>query len=105
MIVRIWHGRTRRERADEYGAFLTLRAIPDYRGTDGNLDVAVLRRDEGEVSHFLTVTRWESEHAIHAFAGSEVLKAKYYDEDKDFLLDFEDEVQHYTVVARASSEG
>ena len=37
MIVRIWHGRTRDERADEYGAFLTLRAIPDYRGTAGNL--------------------------------------------------------------------
>jgi heme-degrading monooxygenase HmoA len=104
MIVRIWHGRTRRERADEYAAFLTMRAIPDYRGTAGNLDVAILRRDEGAVSHFLTVTRWESEDVIRAFAGNEVLKAKYYAEDKDFLLDFEDEVQHYTVVARASED-
>ncbi len=105
MIVRIWHGRTRCDRADEYGAFLTMRAIPDYRGTAGNLDVAILRRDEGAVSHFLTVTRWESEDAIRAFAGSEVLKAKYYDEDKDFLLEFEDEVQQYAVVARASEGG
>src|SRR5215467_2956707 len=64
MIVRIWHGRTPRERADEYGAFLTMRAIPDYRDTPGNLDVAILRRDEPEASHFLTVTRWESEDAI-----------------------------------------
>ena len=104
MVVRIWHGRTRRDRADEYSAFLTVRAIPDYRGTAGNLDVAILRRDEAEVSHFLTVTRWESEDAIRAFAGSAVLKAKYYAEDKDFLLEFEDEVQHYVVVARASGE-
>ena len=104
MIVRIWHGRTPRERADEYAAFLTLRAIPDYRGTAGNLDVAILRRDEAEVSHFLTVTRWESEDAIRAFAGSEVLKAKYYGEDKDFLLEFEDQVHHYVVVARASED-
>jgi len=104
MIVRIWHGRTRRSRADEYAAFLTLRAIPDYRGTAGNLDVAVLRRDEADVSHFLTVTRWESEDAIRAFAGSDLLKAKYYAEDKEFLLEFEDEVQHYVVVARASVE-
>jgi len=104
MIVRIWHGRTRRDRADEYGAFLTLRAIPDYRGTAGNLDVTILRRDEGEVSHFLTVTRWESEDAIRAFAGREVLKAKYYAEDKDFLLEFEEQVQHYTVVARATGD-
>ena len=104
MIVRIWHGRTRRERADEYGAFLTMCAIPDYRAIAGNLDVAILRRDEGEVSHFLTVTRWSSEEAIRAFAGSEVLKAKYYPEDKDFLLEFEDRVQHYTLVARASGD-
>jgi len=104
MIVRIWHGRTRLDRADEYGAFLTLRAIPDYRSTAGNLDVAILRRDEGEVSHFLTLTRWESEDAIRAFAGNEVLKAKYYPEDKDFLLEFEGQVQHYTVVARATED-
>jgi heme-degrading monooxygenase HmoA len=101
VIVRIWHGRTRRDRADEYGAFLTMRAIPDYRDTPGNLDVAILRRDEPEVSHFLTVTRWESEDAISAFAGAEVLKAKYYPEDRDFLLEFEPEVHHYAVVARA----
>jgi heme-degrading monooxygenase HmoA len=104
MIVRIWHGRTARERADDYAAFLTLRAIPDYRGTAGNLEVAILRRDEAGVSHFLTVTRWESEDAIRAFAGSELLKAKYYAEDKDFLLEFEDEVQHYVLVARASGD-
>ena len=77
----------------------------NYRGTAGNLDAAILRRDEGEESHFLTVTRWESENAIRAFAGSELLKAKYYDEDRDFLLEFEDEVQHYSVVARASAAG
>jgi heme-degrading monooxygenase HmoA len=105
MIVRIWHGRTRRDRADDYAAFLTMRAIPDYRGTPGNLDVTILRRDEGEVSHFLTLTRWQSEDAIRAFAGSDVLKAKYYVEDKEFLLDFEDQVQHHTVVARASEDG
>ena len=99
MIVRIWHGRTWRTRADEYAAFLTKRAIPDYRGVAGNLDVSILRRDEGDVSHFLTVTRWESEEAIRAFAGSDVLKAKYYPEDKGFLLEFEARVQHFSVVA------
>lgn len=103
MITRIWHGRTTRERADEYAAFLTMRAIPDYRDTPGNLDVVILRRDEGEVSHFLTVTRWESEAAIRAFAGDAVLKAKYYAEDKEFLLEFEPEVQHFVVVAAASA--
>jgi len=101
MITRIWHGRTARSRADEYSAFLTMRAIPDYRSIAGNLDVAILRRDDMDVSHFLTVTRWESEEAIRAFAGDEVLKAKYYPEDKEFLLEFEPQVQHFTVVSTA----
>jgi heme-degrading monooxygenase HmoA len=99
MILRIWHGRTRRERADEYAALLTQRAIPAYRGTAGNLEAMIVRRDEREVSHFLTISRWVSEEAIRAFAGENVLEARYFPEDKEFLLEFEPEVQHYTVVA------
>jgi heme-degrading monooxygenase HmoA len=74
------------------------------RGTAGNRELTILRRDAGEVSHFLTVTRWTSEEAIRAFAGNEVLKAKYYAEDSDFLLDFEPQVQHYSVVKGAGEE-
>ena len=65
------------------------RAIPDYRSVKGNIDVAILRRDDGDVTHFLTVTHWQSEEAIRAFAGDDLLKAKYYPEDEDFLLEFE----------------
>jgi len=102
MICRIWHGKTSRGKADAYAAFLQQRAIPDYRSVPGNLDVAVLRRDDGEVTHFLTVTHWISEQAIRAFAGDDLLKAKYYPEDEGFLLEFEPEVQHFDVVAKQS---
>jgi heme-degrading monooxygenase HmoA len=99
MICRMWHGRTLRSRADAYASFLQQRAIPDYRSVPGNLNVAVLRRDDDEVTHFLTVTHWESEDCIRAFAGSDVLSAKYYSEDDEYLLEFEPTVQHYAVVA------
>ena len=99
MICRIWHGRSLRSKADAYASFLEQRAILDYRSVPGNLSVAVLRREEGDVTHFLTVTHWESEDCIRAFAGNELLKAKYYPEDQDFLLEFEPLVQHYTVTA------
>jgi len=95
----MWHGRTLRSKADSYTRFLEQRAIPDYRSVPGNLSVAVLRRDEDGVSHFLTVTHWESESCVRAFAGDDLLRAKYYPEDKDFLLEFEPQVQHYTVMA------
>jgi heme-degrading monooxygenase HmoA len=100
MICRIWHGRTSRKRADRYALFLQQSAIPDYSSVSGNIDVTVLRRDEGDVTHFLTVTHWVSEQAIRDFAGDDILKAKYYPEDVDFLLEFEPQVQHFEVVAR-----
>ncbi len=95
MIARIWHGRTALDKADEYLAFLNERALPDYRGTAGNLGAFVLRRIDGDVAHFLTVSHWESLGAIEAFAGAEVLRAKYYSEDVNFLLEFEPYVEHY----------
>jgi heme-degrading monooxygenase HmoA len=101
MIVRIWHGRTPRGVADEYAAFLARRAIPDYRAVPGNLEAGVYRRDEGDVTHFLTVSRWASEDAIRAFAGEQLLRARYYPEDTGYLLEFEPEVQHFTVIGRA----
>jgi heme-degrading monooxygenase HmoA len=102
MICRMWHGRTLRERADDYAVFLKERAIPDYRSVPGNLNVAIMRRDDGDVTHFLTVTHWTSEQAIRAFAGEDILKAKYYPEDIEFLLEFEPKVLHFDVVAEQS---
>lgn len=99
MICRMWHGVTPRSKADAYAAFLERRAIPDYRSVPGNRHVAVLRRDEAEVTHFMTVTHWDTEESIRAFAGNDLLKAKYYPEDHDYLLEFEPRVQHYVVAA------
>jgi heme-degrading monooxygenase HmoA len=100
LIVRIWHGRTRLDRAESYAAFLDARALPDYHATPGNLGAWVLRRDATDAAHFLTVSYWESEAAIRAFAGDEPLKAKYYPEDADFLLEFEPEVVHYHLLTK-----
>ena len=103
MIVRMWHGRVPTEKAAAYRAFLNERAIPDYRSVPGNLSVYILERPEGEVTHFITLTFWESMDAIRAFAGEDVEKAKYYPEDKDFLLEFEPRVVHYEVVGQAEA--
>jgi heme-degrading monooxygenase HmoA len=103
MICRMWHGRTLRAKADAYAAFLEQRAIPDYRAVPGNLSAAVLRRDEPEITHFMTVSCWESEENIRAFAGDDLLKARYYPEDRDFLLEFEPEVRHFVVTASATA--
>ena len=99
MICRMWHGRAPRAKADAYAALLEQRALSGYRAVPGNLSAYILRRDEAEVTHFMTVTYWESEECVRAFAGDDVLSARYFPEDKQFLLEFEPSVQHYTVAA------
>jgi heme-degrading monooxygenase HmoA len=103
VIARTWHGRTAPERADEYEAFLAARAIPDYRSIAGNLGAWVLRCDAPDATHFVTLTFWESESAIRAFAGEPISAAKYYPEDAEFLLEYEPEVKHWRITSGESS--
>ena len=101
MIARIWHGRTVTTKADECLKFLIERAIPDYQSIAGNRGVTVLRRIQGEETHFLILTLWESRAAIEAFAGADIEQAKYYAEDQASLLEFVPTATHYEVCAVA----
>lgn len=94
VITRIWHGRTRAEDADEYLQFLVDTSVPDYGSVPGNLGVQIWRRKDGEVCHFWTVTRWDGYESIAKFAGDDIERAKYYPEDKNYLLEFEERVIH-----------
>ena len=95
MITRIWHGRTTTAKSDEYLNLMRTVAIPDYRSIPGNKGAYALRRIEGDTAHFLMVTFWESEDAVRAFAGDDISVAKYYDFDKNFLLEMEPTSSHY----------
>ena len=101
MIVRIWHGRVKTSNAQAYREFLNQRAIPDYQSVAGNISVHILERQEGEVTHFITMTFWRDIDSIKGFAGNDPEMAKYYLEDKDFLLEFEPTVVHYEVVGNS----
>jgi heme-degrading monooxygenase HmoA len=98
MIIRMWHGRVRNDDGRAYAEFLKQRAIPDYQSVDGNINVKILERVDGDATHFITMTTWESLDAIRAFAGENPEKAKYYPEDEAFLLEYEPTVVHYEVV-------
>lgn len=99
MIARIWHGKTKAEHFEEYSEFMRERAIPDYQKTDGFIRLSFLRRLEDDVAHFQLMTYWESLEVIKGFAGEDFELAKYYPEDTDYLLEFEERVVHYEVFA------
>lgn len=91
----MWHGRTKIEHADEYLEYLKKTGIKDYKNIPGNLSAEVWRRKENEICHFWTVTKWNSIESIIQFAGKEYEKARYYPEDKEYLLEFEENVIHF----------
>jgi heme-degrading monooxygenase HmoA len=101
MIVRIWHGKVPSSKAKEYTEFLNRTAIPGYRKVEGNISAQILERQEGDVTHFLTVTHWKDLESIKGFAGEDIEKAKYIPEDEKYLLEFEEKVQHYNVVGQS----
>ena len=89
------------------GIFLTilLRGL-QFRGLFYSLYLALIKRKEegayeGDITHFITLTFWDSLESIKGFAGEDVEVAKYYPEDKDFLLEFEPNVVHYEVVGQS----
>jgi heme-degrading monooxygenase HmoA len=97
----MWHGRVKKSKAQAYREFLNNRAIPDYQSVPGNISVHILERQDGEVTHFMTMTFWQNRDVITGFAGDDPEVAKYYPEDKDFLLEFEPTVVHYEVVGHS----
>jgi heme-degrading monooxygenase HmoA len=94
VITRIWHGVTKAEVANEYLEYVIKTGIEDYKKTEGNLSVEILRRVENDKCHFWTVTKWTSYENIKKFAGEDYEKARYYAEDTRYLLEFEPNVIH-----------
>ena len=95
MITRIWRGKTKTEDADKYLKYIERTGMSDYKSIEGNLSAKILRRIDNEICHFLTITEWDSYESIRKFAGEAFEKARYYEEDKKYLLEFEEKVVHY----------
>ncbi len=99
MIARMWHGRVKAEDTEAYHLFLQKKGLKDYY-IDGNRGVFVLKKEDGEVTHFYTLTFWDDLASIKKFAGEDYEKAKYYPEDSGFLLEFEATVSHFEVLEK-----
>ena len=95
MIARIWHGRTKTNDAEVYRQYVMDTGIVGYRSIKGNLGAQIWQQQEGDITHICTISWWKDYESIKAFAGDDYEKAKYYDEDKKYLLEFEPKVQHY----------
>ena len=98
MIARRWHGLVSAAKAEEYLRLMKDVGLADYCSTEGNRGAWCLHRRDGDVVHVEMFTLWDGEAAIRRFAGDDMLKAKYYDFDPDYLLELEPEVTQFEVI-------
>jgi heme-degrading monooxygenase HmoA len=108
-ILREWRAEIRRPKKAAYVEYVRTTGIAGYRGTPGNLGVAVAVRDLGaDRSEIVTLSWWTSLDAIRAFAGDPVDQARYYPADDEYLLTRPATVLHYEssdLYSSATSEG
>jgi heme-degrading monooxygenase HmoA len=100
MIARSWHGSVPSAKANDYHQYLLATGLKDYAAVKGNRGVVLLKREEENITHFQTLTFWNSIEDIKEFAGEDYEKARYYPEDKDYLLEFELLVTHFEVLEK-----
>lgn len=103
-ILRVWRAEIRRALRDDYVEYVTATGIAAYRATRGNLAASVAVRDlDAERSEIVTLSWWTDSGAIHAFAGDDIERARYFPEDDRFLLSRPEFVLHYDATLSTSS--
>ena len=96
MIARTWRGWTKPEDADAYLDYIEETGAQASRATPGNQGFYILRRDDRDRTEFVTMSLWQSQDAIRAFAGDD-LEVVFYPDDDRFLVDRERFVTHYEI--------
>jgi len=97
VIARLWTGAVRLADADAYADYIRTTGLEEYTRTPGNRGAWMLRRDNGDRTEYITLSFWESEDAIRAFAGDDIEAAVYYPEDERYLIERGPRVRHYVV--------
>jgi heme-degrading monooxygenase HmoA len=97
MIARTWRGATATPDAGAYVAYLDRTGVAECRATPGNRGVMVLRCSLGEETEFLFISYWDDEDAIRAFAGQDISRARFFEEDDRYLTQRDEVVRHYVV--------
>jgi len=105
VVARMWHGRTKTSRADEYYAYLKEAGIDKIEAIEGNLGAQVWRATNGETTEFTVVSYWVSREAIKKFAGDDIEKTHNLPKDPEYLLELEPKVKHFDVVYDGRKDG
>jgi heme-degrading monooxygenase HmoA len=106
MIIRIWHGWTTPQTADNYEALLKEEifvGIQD-RQIHGFKGIQLLRCDHDHEVEFITIMRFDSLDSVREFAGEDYETAVIPTQARKLLSHFDERSQHYKIVDERSGE-
>src|SRR6185369_16750060 len=90
-IARIWRGRVKRERADEYQKYNFEFGVKPL--IEKAMGVQSLREDREMETEFMTISYWESLEAMSRFTGGDPTQIHHLDRDAEFLIEIPKAVQ------------
>ena len=102
-VARVWRGRTKRNRADEYEAYNYEVGIKPL--IEKALGVQTFRADGPDETEFMTISYWESVDAMSCFAGDEPTRIHHLDRDPEFLIELPQDVQILNIRASHGNTG
>jgi heme-degrading monooxygenase HmoA len=98
MIARHWHCVVNASDEDAFEQFLHKTAIPKYVNNPGFMDYNIIKKYDVDVVHFNIISYWQNFDYIKQFAGTQIEKAKQFEEYDQFVIDYAKKVKHYEVV-------
>ena len=97
IYARIWRGRTRRDRADEYQRYWLAHGSKPLLDK-GARSVQMLRDDREHESEFVTISYWNS--IADMGAGPDPTRTHHLPRDPEFLIEIPEHVQILTLLEK-----
>ena len=96
-FARVWRGRTRRDKADEYEHYLLQNGIAqlEAKGASG---VQMFRDDRETETEFVTISYWESVDAMTGGTKADPRRPHHLERDAEFLIELPQSVQILTIL-------
>jgi hypothetical protein len=106
MIARIWHGWTTHQNADAYENLLRSEIFHGIaeRGIAGYCGIELLRRQDQDLTEFVTIMWFDSFEAVRVFAGEDYEVAVVPPKARTLLKQFDGRSAHYEVRQRRPSQ-
>jgi heme-degrading monooxygenase HmoA len=97
-VARVWRGRVRAERADEYAAYLAEAGLKVL--AEAAIGVEQFREDQRDIVEFVTISYWESVEAMTRYTHGDPTAIHHLARDSDYLTEMPERVQVLQLTSR-----